>query len=132
MPDQNQIRQARKTALSLGAVLVALAIWSISRHHPIRAEGLGSVGAVLLLLGTFVPQRTIAFHNTWMRFAAALGYVNGRVLLAILFYGIFTPLGLMLKLTAWDPLNRRRKKSASYWVPRVRPRQSREQFERLF
>ncbi len=128
----SQIKQARKTALSVGAVLLALSLWSIYRHHPIRAESLGSTGIVLLLLGLFVPRWAIPFHNAWMKFAAALGYVNSRVLLAILFYGVFTPLGLMLKLSAWDPLNRRRKKSSSYWIPRTHPRQSREQFERLF
>ena len=128
----SQTRKARKTALSVGAVLFTLALWSLYRHHPMRADCLGTGGAVLLLLGTFFPQYTVAFHNAWMKLAAALGFVNSRILLAIVFYGIFTPLGLMLKLSAWDPLNRRRKKTSSYWVPRVSTRQPREQFERLF
>ena len=128
----SQTGQARRTALSVGAVLLALALWSTYRHHPIRAESLGSAGVVLLLLGAFCPRYSVAFHNAWMKFAAALGYINSRVLLAFLFYGIFTPLGLMLRLSAWDPLNRRRKKTSSFWVPRVTTRQSREQFERLF
>ena len=128
----SQTGQARRTALSVGSVLLALAVWSAYRHHPIRTESLGSAGGVLLLLGSFFPRYSVAFHNAWMKLAAALGYVNSRVLLAFLFYGIFTPLGLMLKLSAWDPLNRRRKKTSSFWVPRVTTRQSRDQFERLF
>lgn len=128
----SQTGQARRTALSVGAVLLALALWNAYRHHPIRAESLGSAGFVLLLLGSFFPRYSLLFHNGWMKFAAALGYVNSRVLLAILFYGVFTPLGLMLRLSAWDPLNRRRKTTSSFWVPRVTTRQPREQFERLF
>jgi len=67
-----------------------------------------------------------------MKLAAGLGYVNSRIILSIMYYGVLTPIGFVMRLTGWDPLSRRRARQDSYWLPRPRARQEREQFERLF
>ncbi len=66
------------------------------------------------------------------RLAAALGYVNSRVLLTLMYYLVFTPYGLVSRLSGRDPLRRRAGAGESYWVERKRTRQAREGFERLF
>lgn len=125
-------QQARKSALSVGSVLLAMSLWSIYREHSIRATVLMSLAVILLFLGLFVPRWAVPFHIAWMKMAAALGYVNSRILLGILFYFVFTPIGLVMKLFGNDPLNRRRKASSSYWIIRERTHQSQEGFQRLF
>ena len=125
-------KQARKTALSVGAVLVVLGAWSLWRHHLLRAEIFGAAGALLILLAVVAPRWTLPFHRVWMKFAGALGYVNSRIILSVMYYGVLTPVGLLMRAAGRDPLNRRRKPSESYWIPRPKPRQDREQFERLF
>lgn len=125
-------RQARKTALMVGSALLLLAALSLWRAHLVRAEVLGGAGALLLLLGLFAPRWTVPFHNAWMKFAGALGYINSRILLSLMYYGVLTPVGLVLRVAGHDPLNRRRRPSDSYWIPRPKPRQDPEQFERLF
>ena len=67
-----------------------------------------------------------------MKFAGVLGYVNSRIILSIMYYGVLTPVGLLMRAVGRDPLNRRRKPLESCWIPRAKPRQDREQFERLF
>ena len=124
-------RQARKTALIVGAVLLALGAWSTVRNHPLRAQIFCGLGAYLLLVGLVVPRLAVPFHDAWMKLAHALGWINSRVLLGLLYYGVLTPLGVLMRLFGRDPL-RRRKAAASYWVSRARPRQDHEQFERLF
>jgi len=125
-------RQARKTALLVGAILFALGFWSVWRHHPLRAQVLTGLGSYLIVLGLVAPRWAIPFHDAWMKLAHALGWINSRIILGLLYYGIFTPLGVLLRLLGRDPLNRRRPAAGSYWVPRPKPRQDREQFERLF
>jgi hypothetical protein len=125
-------RQARKTALTVGGVLVAFGGISLWRHHLVRAELMAGAGALLLLLGLVAPRWTRPFHTAWMRLAHALGYVNTRVILSIMFYGVMTPVGVVMRLVGRDPLNRRRAASDSYWIPRPKTRQDHEQFERLF
>ncbi len=124
--------QARKSALLVAAVLLAIAAWNLYRGRTMVVVIFGSVGAALILVGLFVPPAARAFHKAWMRFAAALGHVNSRVLLTLMYYLAFTPYGLVSRLVGRDPLRRRGPRGESYWVERKRTRQAREQFERLF
>ena len=87
---------------------------------------------VLTLIGLFVPVAARAFHRVWMGIAAVLGYVNSRILLSLLYYGVFAPVGLVRRLIGSDPMKRRGSTQSSYWVTREYTRQTKDQFERLF
>ncbi|MCA1815180.1 MAG: SxtJ family membrane protein [Acidobacteria bacterium] len=125
-------KQARKTALLVGSVLLAIAAWNYHRGRTTVVEVFGVVGALLVLVGLLVPPAARAFHAGWMKLAHALGWVNSRVLLTALFYGVFAPYGFLSRLAGRDPLRRRQRGGETYWTTRTRTRQTREQFERLF
>jgi hypothetical protein len=124
--------QARKTTLSVGAVLIFVGALSLLRHHWLRAEIAGGGGIVLLLAALLAPRQALRFHRAWMKLAAALGYINSRIILSVMYYGVLTPLGFILRTAGRDPLHRRAAAQPSYWIPRPRTRQDRDQFERLF
>jgi hypothetical protein len=101
------------------AVVGALyAGWSLWRGRPTRALVGGGVGA-LFLLGSFAaPALMRPLWRAWMAFAHVLGWINTRIILGALFYLVFTPLGLVLRLFGRDPMARRRDPAqASYWEP---------------
>ncbi len=110
-------------------LFAALSLW---RSHLLRAELFAGIGAMLVLLALLAPSWAIPFHVAWMKFAAVLGYINSRIILSLMYYGVMAPIGVILRLTGRDPLHRRRGASGSYWIPRAKTRQDREQFERLF
>ena len=124
--------QARKSALLVASVLLLIAAWNIYRGRTTVVIIFGSMGAALVVAGLFVPVAARAFHRAWMRFAVALGHVNSRVLLTLMYYLVFTPYGLASRLAGRDPLKRRGKSGESYWTKREATRQTRERFERLF
>lgn len=123
---------ARKSAALVGSVLVALAAWQAYRGRPNMMYAFGGPGAVLLLIAIVSERASILFHETWMKFAAVLGWVNSRILLSIMYFVVFTPIGWIRKMAGGDPLHRREPKGESYWVPRENTRSKPEQFERLF
>ncbi len=123
--------QARKTALVVAAVLGLIAAWNFYRGRMTAVAVLAGIAATLVLAGLFVPVAARGFHVFWMRVAAVLGYVNSRVLLTLLYYGLFMPYGFISRLVR-DPLRRRGARRESYWVERKATRQVKEQFERLF
>ncbi len=123
--------QARKTALVVACMLLLLAAWNYYRGRMNFVAALGGAGVALLIMGLFVSALARRFHVFWMRLATLLGWVNSRILLSLMFYGVFAPYGLVSRLFR-NPLDRRAARRESYWTPRKATRQTKEQFERLF
>jgi hypothetical protein len=52
-----------------------------------------------------------------MRFAYLLAWINTRLILCAIFYLVFTPIGLVMRLLKIDPLDRKIDKNKnSYWI----------------
>lgn len=124
--------QARKTALVVAAVLFAIALWNLYRGRMTYVVVFVGIALALTLIGLLVPVAARAFHRFWMGVAGVLGYVNSRIILSLLYYGVFAPVGLARRLIGRDPLKRRGSTQSSYWVTRENTRQTKDQFERLF
>ncbi|MGI8654592.1 MAG: SxtJ family membrane protein [Pyrinomonadaceae bacterium] len=127
-------RQARKTALVVACVLLALAAWNLYRGRTAYVMVLGGLGSLLLVVASPLLPAAVArrFHVLWMGAAALLGAINSRILLSLMFYLVFTPYGFISRLAGRDPLNRRTANGESYWTPRKKTRQTKQGFERLF
>jgi hypothetical protein len=120
-------KAAWMSALGL-ALLSSLLHWR--RVLPLAAWG--SVLCVLAALSVAAALRPRWFRG-YYRFSARLGFalsqMAGRVVLALLFFIVVTPLGLVLRMLGKDPLRLRRPVGAeSYWSE-VRGKSS---LERLF
>jgi len=124
--------RARKTALVVAAVLFLIALWNIYRGRMTWVAVFASISGVLVLIGQFVPVAARGFHRFWMGVAGVLGYINSRILLSLLYYGVFTPYGFVSRLIGRDPMKRRGPTEQSYWVTREHTKQTKDQFERLF
>jgi uncharacterized membrane protein YozB (DUF420 family) len=121
----------RSFGISVGGVLlvIALALWWRGRVG--RAEILGAVGGILLFLGVVAPQLLKRPSALWWRFAGVLAYVNARILLTVLFSVLLVPLSLVWRLTGKDPLARRRQQFEG-WTPYPARYRDRAHFERMF
>ncbi|MBM3579630.1 MAG: hypothetical protein FJX34_02510 [Alphaproteobacteria bacterium] len=89
-----------------------------------------SVG--FLIISLLRPQLfvQIGFYQNWVKFGNILGRVNGFLISAILFYGIFTPTAFALKLLKKDLLKKKPNPAAtSYFIDRdSQPGDMRNQF----
>ena len=134
MIDSNHrtVEQARKSALIVAGVFVLLAGWNVWKERPAVYFTLGALAAVLGLVGLLWPRGALAFDRSWMLLAGVLGYVNSRILLSVMFFGVITPYGWVMRLFGRNTMNRRGKGAATYWIPRKRTRQLPAGFERQF
>ena len=129
---QRTAAEARKATLVVAGVLFLLAAWNVWKDRPTIYFTLAGVGVTLALVGLFWPRGAQAFDRAWMLFAGVLGYINSRILLSVMFYGVMTPYGWVMRLFGRNALNRRGPAAETYWVPRKRTRQLPTGFERQF
>lgn len=84
-------------------------------------------------LGLIQPALLKLVYIIWMRFAFVLAWVNTRLILFIMFYLIFTPVGLFMRLFRIDLLERKIDKSKkSYWLKKDKKVFTSLDYERQF
>ncbi len=121
----------RSFGISVGTVLMVMAAALWWRGHIARAEILGAVGAVLLIAGLTCPAFLKYPSAAWWRMAKALGYVNARVLLTLLFVLVLLPLSLIWKVIGKDPLARDRRTWPG-WSPYPVRYRDRQHYDRMY
>ena len=78
---------------------------------------LWAIGAALAAVYYVVPPLRKPMFVGWSYLTYPIGWVVSHVLLAVLFYGVFTPLGLVMRLFGYDPMRKAFDRSATtYWV----------------
>ena len=101
-------RAEREFGLLAGAVFSLLGLWWVYRGKFVSAATvLAITGAALVLFGLIVPRVLVAPRRLWMKLAEALAFVSSRVILALIFFLVLTPIGLVKRAIGWDPLQRR-------------------------
>jgi len=89
----------------LGEPTVALVLW---------------VAAVVVpVVGWLIPSVMRAVFLGMSYAAWPIGFVVSHVILALVYYLVFTPVGLAMRIFGYDPMKRRFDEAApSYWVKR--------------
>ncbi len=117
----------------VGGISAALGVWFFYRgktgYLPLVLVGLGSL---LILLGGVLPRALVLPNQAWMRLGAILSFITTPVVLAVVFFGLITPIGTMKRLLGWDPLRRRANSLESYWVPYSNRQRDRRHYEKMF
>ena len=125
--------ELRQFGLLFGAILVLLfgllLPFFIGYSFPLWPWVVALLFTVLALLA---PTALTPFYRGWMRFGLIAGFINTRMIMFLLYYALFVPTGLVMKLFGRDALTRTTggKNSDSYRVASaVRPN---DHFERPY
>src|SRR5712671_2546783 len=130
---KKSLRAEREFGLIVGGALLLLSSWWLYRG---KLQNVSHVtlplGALLVLLGVLLPRLLVWPNRAWMAFAEALSFVSTRVILAVVFFGIVTPIGVVKRLFGWDPLQRRAAPDDSYWKPYAERQRDPRHYEKMF
>ena len=111
--------QLRNFGWLVGGIFCAIGLWpAVIRGAGPRSWAL-VVGVLLLAPALLAPRVLSPVYRIWMTMGEALGWINTRILLGAVFYGLITPMGLIRRLWSEDPMRRRHDPAArSYRVPK--------------
>lgn len=123
----------RDFGLIVGGVFVLLSAWWFYRgkFSAVREITL-PLGALLVLLGLIFPRALFWPNKAWMALAEILSYVSTRLILALVYFGIVSPIGLIKRSFGWDPLNRRAPASETYWRSYSKRQRDPRHYEKMY
>ena len=99
--------ELRQFGLLFGAILVLLfglmLPFLIGYSFPLWPWAVALLVTVLALIA---PTALTPFYRGWMRFGLIAGFINTRIIMFVLYYALFVPTGLVMKLFGRDALAR--------------------------
>ena len=90
------------------------------------------IAAMTFLVVTLVKSDALlSLNKLWMRFGLLLGMIVSPIVLGIIFFGLFTPIAMLMRLGGRDELRLKFSQKASHWITRSEPIKS-ESFKQQF
>lgn len=129
-------KRLREFGLVIGTFLFLLALVAVWRGEWVIGAGarwLAGSGVALAFLGLAAPAILRPLYRVWMGLALVLGHVMTRVLLAVVFFLVVTPIGLVRRAVRRDPIEKSPvPELESYWIRRDDVADSTERLERYW
>jgi len=98
----------RKFGLTTGLVIIGLfgllIPWLFSLNYP---KWPWLFGGVLVIGALIAPAMLKHVYIGWMKFGQVMNWINTRLILGIVFYLVFLPTGLVMRLLGNDPMHRK-------------------------
>ncbi len=98
-------RKLREFGLLIGLGIPIIIGWLIPAiwGHLFRVWTLW-IGIPSLILGIIKPNTLFYFYKAWMALGHALGWLNSRIILGLVFLIVLQPIALVMRFFGHDPL----------------------------
>lgn len=123
-PSQKMLRQFAGLWLGVFGGLAAWRVW----HGDTGAWTIAiAIAAVLIgVAGLLAPATVRPIYSGWMVLAFPIGWTISKISLGLMFFIVFTAVGVAFRLMGRDTLRLRRGQHDTYWMPKAAPRSSEE------
>ena len=118
---ENRAASPRAFGLMLVVVFALIALWPLFSGNAPRWWAFAPA-LLAAVLAWRAPQVIAVPNRLWMKLGELLARIVAPVALALLFYGMFVPLGWLMRATGRNPLLLERDVAAdTYWIERDPP-----------
>lgn len=100
----SQRAQLRSFVLLMGGVFLVIALWPFLLRGETIQMWAGFVAALFGVPSLACPSCLEPVHRSWMKIGEKLGWINSRIILGIMYFGVFTPMALIIRLLGKRPL----------------------------
>ena len=108
-------KQLREFGILIGLVIPIFIGWILPAisGHPFRIWTLW-ISIPFLILGILKPKLLTYTYMVWMKFGNALGWINSRIILGLVFLLVLQPIALIMRVLGYDPLRNKPNKKETY------------------
>ena len=102
-------------------VFLLIALYPVINNEEIRAWSL-IVSLIFLVLGLLNSKILNPLNQIWFKFGILLGRIISPFIMAIIFFFVVTPIGLIMRTLGKDILNLRYNTKKTYWIEKTGPK----------
>jgi len=104
---QATLKPLRSFGLIVGGIFALIGLWPMLLHRDTPRVWALTLAGLLMVQALLLPRTLGPIYRVWMIAGHWMGWVNTRILLALGFYGIVTPMGLAMRVLGKDPMRRK-------------------------
>ena len=106
---------------------IAVAYYPLLNKEEYRLWAL-IISLVFLILGLVNSSILKPFNLLWFKFGMLLGRIVSPIVMALVFFFVVNPTGIIMKLFNKDLLKLKKKENKSYWIERKSKSEMKNQF----
>lgn len=108
----------RKFGLFFTFVFGATAIYFYNYSSILWAQIFTMTSAIFLTISLTKDEILSPLNKIWMKLGLLLGFIVSPVILGLVFFGLFTPIAVIMRISGRDELRLKLKKKPSCWIAR--------------
>jgi hypothetical protein len=114
-------------------IFVLCAGYNFYHHNILGTQVFVAMGVCLILVTIIVPIVLRPLNKIWFKLGLFLGSIVSPVVMGILFFGLITPIAVLMRIKGRDVLKIKNNSScSSYWVNRVTVEENLSSFKDQF
>lgn len=109
----------KKFGLFFAFVFIVIA-WRFSAHGVTTFAMLSALAAIAFLIISFVrADILLPLNKAWMGLGLLLGMIVSPIVLGVIYFGLFTPISMIMRAMGRDELGLKMQASGSHWKVRA-------------
>ena len=113
--DEIKISSNRSFGIVFFIVFSLIALYPLLKGNDLRIWSL-VISFVFLALGLINSQILTPLNRLWFKFGLLIGKLISPLIMAIIFFIVVTPIGIIMRLLKKDLLNLKNNKKETYWI----------------
>jgi hypothetical protein len=119
--DDLKISSNRSFGIVFFVVFLIIALYPIINNQEPRLWSL-IISLIFLFLGLLNSKFLTPLNKFWFKFGLILGKIISPIIMAIIFFLVVTPIGVIMRNIGKDLLNLKFNKDKSYWIEKTGPK----------
>ena len=110
-----KIGSNRSFGIVFFVVFLIIGLWPLLNNGDIRNWSV-IISAIFLVLGLLNSKVLTPLNKAWFRFGIFLGNFIAPIVMAIVYFLVVTPIGILMKIVKKDLINLKKNNNKSYWI----------------
>ena len=113
--DEIKISSNRSFGIVFFIVFLLIALYPLLKGNDLRIWSL-IISLIFLVLGLINSKILTPLNRLWFKFGLLLGKFISPIIMGIIFFGVVTPIGIIMRLLNKDLLNLKYNRKETYWI----------------